>query len=289
MKILFISHWLHPKNLNALSNYKNIQLTVINNVNEFNNYNLNDFDCVYSPSEPIKVNKYPNTKFLFGPHFSIYPDVNKLNLINSNNSVYIQPSPWVIKFWESFKETPPNLNINPLPFGVDTNKFYNNFNIKENIFIYYKRRHPDELNFIINFLQNNNINHKIFSYTSGYSEQEYIDYLKTCKFGIWLDASESQGFALEEALSLNIPLLVWNVKLLSQEYGSDYPEVFATSIPYWDERCGEVFYNSYEFEESYNKFINNLNNYKPREYIIENLSMEVCENKLINLINSINI
>ena len=39
-------------------------------------------------------------------------------------------------------------------------------------------------------------------------------------------------------------------------------------------------------EVTYNKFIENINNYKPREFILENLSFDVCENKLINLINN---
>jgi hypothetical protein len=153
--------------------------------------------------------------------------------------------------------------------------------------VYYKQRHPNELNYISLFLTNKNIDFKIFSYISGYSEEEYIEYLKYCKYGIWLDAHESQGFALEEALSLNIPLLVWNVKSLKQEHGSNYPDLYATTIPYWDERCGEFFYDEYEFEKTFNKFINNLNNYKPREFILENLSFDVCEKKLIDIINTI--
>ena len=62
------------------------------------------------------------------------------------------------------------------------------------------------------------------------------------KYGIILDAHESQGFAIEEALSCNVPLLVWNVSSMSQEEGGNYQHIPATSIPYWDKRCGENFY-----------------------------------------------
>ena len=34
-------------------------------------------------------------------------------------------------------------------------------------------------------------------------------------------------------------------------------------------------------------FFNNLTNYKPREYIIENMSIEKCENKFIEVVNKI--
>ena len=49
--------------------------------------------------------------------------------------------------------------------------------------------------------------------------------MQKAKYGIILDAHESQGFAIEEALSCNVPLLVWNTKFMSQEYGSRYENI----------------------------------------------------------------
>ena len=104
------------------------------------------------------------------------------------------------------------------------------------------------------------------------------------KYGIVLDAHESQGFAIEEALSCDVPLLVWNVSSMSQEEGINYPDIPATSIPYWDKRCGEYFYNQEEFKSIFDEFISKLNTYKPREFILENLSVEKCSEKFKNLI-----
>ena len=73
---------------------------------------------------------------------------------------------------------------------------------------------------------------------------------------------------------------------MNEEYNSRYENIPATTIPYWDERCGEYFYHSSELEKTFNKFIGNIENYKPREYILENLSFHVCENRLINLIQN---
>ena len=47
------------------------------------------------------------------------------------------------------------------------------------------------------------------------------------------------------------------------------------------------FYDKEDLEITFNTFINKLNNYNPRKYILENLTFEICENKLINLINTI--
>jgi len=85
-------------------------------------------------------------------------------------------------------------------------------------------------------------------------------------------------------MSCNVPLLIWNVSTMKQELNSNYPEIPATSIPYWDDKCGEYFYNKEELEETYNKFLNDIEKYKPREFILETLSTTKCENILIELI-----
>ena len=140
---------------------------------------------------------------------------------------------------------------------------------------------------MLNFLKNLNINVHVFGYTSKYKEEDYINYLHNSRFGIWLGRHESQGFALEESLSCNVPLFVWDVTSMNQEYGYNYSDIPATSIPYWDNRCGESFTNISEIQDKFQKFMDNLTSYKPREYILENLSMDVCENKLINIIKNI--
>ena len=193
------------------------------------------------------------------------------------------PGQWCVDDW---KKNPlcKNLNMVSCPFGVDTTVFNETKSMKnrERIFIYYKSRHPEELAFMEKLLISNGILYKVFNYNTRYDENEYLDYLKESKFGIWLGRHESQGFALEEALSCNVPLLVWNVKSMNQEYGQRYPDVPATAIPYWDDRCGEYFYDMNDIQEKLQKFFNNIQIYRPREFIIEKLSMNVCENKFVN-------
>lgn len=183
------------------------------------------------------------------------------------------------------------MNLLTLPFGIETDKFINNkpINDRNEVIVYFKHRSPEDLNLIIQFLQKKNIHYSLFSYDERYDENKYIECLNNAKYGIWVDAHESQGFALQEALSCDVPLLVWCVKSMNQEYGSNYDDLPATTIPYWSESCGEVFYSFYEFEETFNKLNSNIHSYKPREFILNNLSIDQCENKLINFINNIHI
>jgi hypothetical protein len=278
---------MHSKNHFSLMNYKNITFFVINNAN-LDGIDLSQFDVVYSPCEPINVNNYPNTKFIFGPHFSVFPEINQMNMIRRTNVTYIHPSEWAAKVW---RDNPlcKNIKVEPLPFGVDVERFKDCKSISERdrVFVYFKNRNPQLLSILQSFLNSKNIGYQLFNYDIKYDENDYIECLKNAKYGIWLGRHESQGFALEEALSMNVPLLVWNVTSMNEEYRSSYNNIPASVIPYWDERCGEYFYNVNDLENIFNIFISKLETYRPREYILENLTMEKCEQKLIQLIQNI--
>jgi hypothetical protein len=284
MKLVLIDNWFHIKNIGALQKYPNVEITKCSYLEDINN--LSEYDVVYSPSAPLDIKKYPNTKFIFGPHFSTFPDSKSLH-IKGINSVYNQLSCWAARSW-SCNTITDGLRIVELPFGVDTHRFNSikSINERSNVILYYKHRAPSELEFIQNALVSNNISFRIFSYDSRYNEDDYINYLQNTKYCIWLDAHESQGFALQEALSCDVPLLVWNVKSMNQEYGQKYDDIPATTIPYWDERCGEYFYNQEDFNKIFDLFISKLEIYKPREYILDNLSIDKCEEKLIDFVTN---
>ena len=248
---------------------------------------INNYDIIYSPANPIDTSLYLNKKFIFGPHFSVFPNNKLLSIKNSHdNAVYIQPSDWVSNLWKNMNaESCLPIKTQPFPVEIERFKPTNNAN-KSEVFIYFKRRESSELNFIKYFLNNKKISYKIFDYVNKYKEEDYISCLKNAKYGIIVDAHESQGFAIEEALSCNVPLIVWNVEFMSQEEGGNYSNIPCTNIEYWDERCGEFFYREEEFEEAYNKFMSKIDTYKPREYILEHLSPEKCSKRFVELINS---
>ena len=103
MKLLYIQSTSHHKNNHAIMNYKrHFETTVICNVVQLANIDVSTFDCVFSPCYPIDVSKYPKTKFIFGPQFSVFPDEKQLQLVNRPNAIYIQPSQWVVNLWYSY-------------------------------------------------------------------------------------------------------------------------------------------------------------------------------------------
>jgi hypothetical protein len=282
MKLLILSTSYHHKNktgLESILNNTGIKYTY-GNISE-----IEEYDIIYSPVNPVVTSNYPDKKFIFGPHFSVFPD-SKLSIINNmhNNCVYIQPSVWVRELWKNMNAA-SYVPIKAFPFPVDMTRFSPNDNkCRDKVFIYVKRRNPEELIYIKNFLKAKQIDYKIFDYVKRYNEGEYLDYLQQSKYGIILDAHESQGFAIEEALSCDVPLFVWNVRFMSQEHGSIYQNIPCTTIPYWDDRCGEFFYDKNEFETTFETFVNKLDTYHPRQYILENLSVDKCSERFIDLI-----
>lgn len=249
------------------------------------------YKIIYSPDRPVNIDKYPEKLYIFGPHFCVLPDKNLYSInFKRNNVIYIQPSQWCIDFYKNNYDLV--LNFFPFPFPVNIDKFTpdeseDNKN-KNQILIYYKTRKSEELLFLFKKLTRFNFNNNndiiIYNYNNKYDESNFIMDIKKSRFGIVLGRHESQGFAIEEMLSCNLPLFVWGVTNLNQEEGIEYPPYPATTIPYWDSRCGEVFHDSCDFDKKFNEFLSKLDSYKPRDYIIENLSVNPCAERLQRLI-----
>lgn len=292
MKAIFFSKNAHSKNLHFIKKCKRIDFKIYNKYKPFNRET--DIDFIYSISEAIKIIRFPNIKFIFGPQFSVFPDNRNCEMtrIKMPNGVYNGLCDWVINTWKDDPIT-NGLNFVKLPFGVDTEIFdeVKPISKREKVFVYFKERDPAELEFIKDELLKMDISYTLFNYNKKYEEKDYIDCLHESKYGIWIGRHESQGFALQEALSCNVPLLVWDVRYMTQQYKNthihkDYP---ATSIPYWDPKCGEFFHDQCDFAETFSKFMKKIETYKPREFIVENLSIDVCENRIIEFVENMKI
>jgi len=283
MRILFINTGIHHKNKEAFYGY-NFDLTEITDINNLKNVNIQEYDAVYSPSTLVDTTAYPDTIFLFGPHFFVFPD-ERIQRMKQKNNVYIQSSDWTVSTIKMFPIS-RDVVIKSIPFAVNTQKFKSDIknSDRENVFVYFKHRNPNELKFVETFLKDKNINYKVISYDKKYNENDYLEYIKNSKYGIWVGCHESQGFALQEALSCNVPLLVWNVKSMSQEYNMNYPNIYATTIPYWDSNCGMMFFEENQFQDSYDIFLKNLSTFSPRKYIMDNLSTDKCKQRFIDVI-----
>ncbi len=125
-----------------------------------------------------------------------------------------------------------------------------------------------------------------------YREEEFHAALDQSRAMIFLCEHETQGIAYQQALSCNVPIFTWDRggNWQDPEY---YPDKvnFApvTSVPYWDERCGRKFENVAGFSANWNGFWDDVEGkrFRAREYILENLTLEICAHRYVELANNV--
>ena len=225
---------------------------------------------------------------LIGPNIAILPIELPQIRPKLNNCIYLQPCEWAAESWrvQGFTECP----VHAWPVGIDCDSFkLNRNNVSANhVMIYFKARHPDLLDETLAIVKANNLVPHTIVYGK-YNEDEYKEALATCSFGIWLGRHESQGIALQEALASGIPLIVIDAKSFFDAYGDEYQfpsslkSFKVTSAPYFDERCGIIIDDVKELNKAIEELKSNLAHYKPREFVEQELSLQVSAQKLIDL------
>jgi hypothetical protein len=110
-----------------------------------------------------------------------------------------------------------------------------------------------------------------------YTEREYWGLLQRVKGMIFLCEHESQGIAYQECLSCGVPVLAWDQGrcLDPNRFAWGQPDIPATSVPYFDARCGERFLGVDDFDEKLTMFLAKIDAsvYFPRDYVVENLGL----------------
>ena len=136
---------------------------------------INDCDIILMPDNSINTSKFPTKKFIFGPHFSVFPEEKDMKKISYPNAVYLQPSLWAVEYWKKYKCT-NNVNFQIMPFGVDCKMYKNirNLNDRKDVLIYFKSRRQEELAFVTNYLTLNKIDYTIFYHGIEYEETDYL-------------------------------------------------------------------------------------------------------------------
>ena len=99
---------------------------------------------------------------------------------------------------------------------------------------------------------------------------------------IYLQASESQGLALQEAWSYNVPTLVYqNEKMVYKGYTIEAEKL---SAPYLTNEAGQ-FFTLDNLKEILSNL--NLNNFDPKRYCEDNLSDKKSTQKYLAIIRNI--
>lgn len=240
-------------------------------------------DDTIALSEVSKLD--PRIKVLVGPNLYVVPrDLPKE--LDISRAVYLVPSAWSRNFWQHFGFDRCPMEV--WPTGIDTEEFKPLVGKKDFILVYFKQRFMNELEAVKKELELKNLPYRILHYDKGYKEEEFKELLKNTRYVIWLGRQESQGIALEETLSENIPILICDVSSVGHCIGGgelnqaekDFTDT--TSAEYFDSRCGIKIKDLSELGAAIEKMENNLASFEPRKYVLENLSLEGQAKKLLH-------
>jgi len=223
------------------------------------------------------ITKYEPKNILIGPNVCTLPTDNEFIMSQKYHKVIV-PSEWVKNLYSKWI---PEDKMFVWPVGIDTSFFADKSqNEKEfDCLLYYKRRSLEELKVVKEILKNNKQKFNILEYGQ-YSESQFLDLISKSKYVFMLDNCESQGIAIQEIMSTNTPMFVWDV-----EYWSDRGDEFkveASSIPYWDERCGMYETQVELINQNFSLFLQKFGFFKPRDYILNNLTLEKKAQDMFN-------
>ncbi|MEW6095735.1 MAG: hypothetical protein AB1567_04305 [bacterium] len=126
--------------------------------------------------------------------------------------------------------------------------------------------------FIERFIKSKKLSYKVIKYGT-YKEDEYKQLLARSKCMFFLSKSETQGLAYNFAMASNVPIIAWDCKetIDINSYFQIDKDIQITSTPYFSSECGVKFTQS-TLKEKFEEFWNNLSNFNPRKYVMENLS-----------------
>jgi len=207
---------------------------------------------------------------------------------------YLQHSAWTNSIYQSYFGD----RCEVWPVGIDTAVWKPNGFAKSVDFLIYDKIHWEHervseelIDPIRGILKDRGLSFEGIRYGS-YDPTEFRAALARCRAMIFVCEHESQGLAYQECLSTDVPVLAWNQGqwLDPNRFAWGTADIPATSVPYWDERCGVKFKDMNEFTESLIEFLDKRahGEFSPRDYILENLTLEKCARNYLAIMDEAN-
>jgi hypothetical protein len=248
---------------------------------------VNDFSLARRhPSYPIGIAGYPSVlehvslpnPAIFGPGDYGLPDRACVVAEDPRFRKLIQPSEWAVEFYR------PSCGdkMMAMPVGIDTDRWHDSAQMRKDldVLVYDKIRWnrervvPRVLDRVTEHLRRNGRSFEILRYGQ-HHHAKFASLVRRSRAMLFLCEHETQGIACNETMSSNVPVLAWDERVLVDPLFRKFapPDFPVSSVPYFDGRCGERF-TMESFETTFARFWSDLDSYRPRQYVLENLSLE---------------
>jgi hypothetical protein len=253
----------------------------------------NELACIIGKPHVLNKIRWRNP-IMFGAAVSSHPLTDPNLLTRLPVRKVLVPGEWMRKMCEPYYGDavvawPVGINTETWTRDTDTQKTFD--------FLLYDKVRWEHENYELRLIEpiRRELRHRGFAYSElrygYYQEETFRENLRRSRAMIFLCEHETQGIAYQQALACGVPILAWD----RGGYWQDpefYPDRVkfgpVTSVPYWDERCGITFSNVSEFPERLSEFWTELASYSPRDYILQNLTLEICAQKYLGHAHQIN-
>jgi hypothetical protein len=180
--------------------------------------------------------------------------------------------------------------------GIDTNNWLPSqqavktvdFLVYDKVRWDHDRVHGAMIEPILDSLRRRGLTYEVIRYGS-YRPEQFKAALERCRSMLFLCEHETQGLAYQQAMSCDVPILAWDPGAWLDPWRFRYGEQYvpATSVPFFDHRCGLTFTGVPDFDSRLDEFLRRRTGLAPRTYVLENLTLAGCAQKYLELLGNI--
>jgi hypothetical protein len=219
---------------------------------------------------------------VYGPNIHI-EDIDNKPYLDNEDVTFLVPCEWVI---DVAKKYLPKANVVVFPYGIEIPDTAPS--VKEEEIILYTKNEKDqaklktEIEVVKEFADRYGLTVKLFEYGQ-YEKGDFLNSLKRVKFAVWLGQTESQGIALMEAWSYNVPTLVRRKDSWLDHDG----EIFISeAAPYLNPKRGVYTRSESLHLSDLENFVTQLDEFNPRQSLIGDLDYATTAQRFRNLFES---
>ena len=115
-----------------------------------------------------------------------------------------------------------------------------------------------------------------------FSADDYRRLLDEAAVGVFLSTFETQGLAIAEAWSMNVPSLVWDPRGPAVWRGRTFES--RSSAPYLTPATGRLWSSLDQFESVLRAALADRASFRPREWVLANMTDAICSAALLAII-----
>jgi hypothetical protein len=220
-----------------------------------------------------------------GPVNALFADENDGILLTPEIDLVIVPSEWTIDFYREFPALVGKSRV--CPCGVDAEHWKPTRRAKERTAVVYWKsgdeRFCDAVETIVKRcgleplrVRSGHGEHRIFQ------PADYHDALDRAVVGVFLSTFETQGIALAEAWSMDVPTVVWNPQGEAQWRGRTFRS--RSSAPFLTPATGVAFRTVDDLEPALSRALTESEGFQPRAWVLAHMTDAVCAKMLDRLI-----